>query len=277
MLWMILIPVVAAASTVVGLAWWSTARLERSHRALAAHLVAQGSAGPATRLPDPAGLPAPVQRYLAGTLPPSGPLPRTVRLTQAGEILQGGRWRPFTAVQHVAVDPPGFVWDAKVSFMPLLAVQVVDRYVDGSGGLVAKLAGTLTVAREEGSEAVAVAELMRFLAELPWLPTTAVGPHVAWRAVDANTAEATLRDAGRSVTLTFSFDGDGDVVRVEGERPRSLPGGGMDVRPWVGRFWDYRRIGGVRLPTRGEVAWVTPDGPEPYWRGRIVGVFFDGG
>lgn len=277
MVWLILVPLLAVAVLGVGLARWEEARLVRSHRALAAELVARGASGPAVRLPEPGDLPLPVQRYLSRTLPSSGPLPRTARLTQAGEILQGGRWRPFTALQSVSVDPPGFVWDARVDFLPPVGVRVMDRYTGGSGGLVAKLAGTFTVARDEGTDQIAMGEMMRFAAELPWLPTTAAGPYVTWIALDARTARASFRDAGRIVALTFTFDDAGDVVRVEGERPRSLPGGATEVRLWVGRFWDYREIDGVRLPMRGEVAWVMPDGPEPYWRGRILDASFGWG
>lgn len=271
----VLVAVLAVAGAGAGLARWNVARVERSHRALAAELVARGAAGPARSLPELGALPAPVQRYLSRALPSSGTLPRTARLTQAGEILQSGRWRHFTAVQSIAIDPPGFVWDANIAFMPGLAVQVIDRYTAGTGGLVAKLAGTFTVAREEGTEAIAVGEMMRYAAELPWLPTTSVGPHVTWSSVDASTARARFHDAGRSVTLVFTFGDGGDVARVQGERPRSLPGGGTEVRPWVGRFWNYQEVDGVRVPMRGEVAWMMRDGPEPYWRGHILDASFD--
>ena len=32
----------------------------------------------------------------------------------------------------------------------------------------------------------------------------------------------------------------------------------------------YAHIGAVRLPTRGEVRWILPDGPYTYWRGEIT-------
>jgi len=29
------------------------------------------------------------------------------------------------------------------------------------------------------------------------------------------------------------------------------------------------------IPTSGDVAWVPPTGPEPYWRGRLVAATFE--
>jgi hypothetical protein len=42
------------------------------------------------------------------------------------------------------------------------------------------------------------------------------------------------------------------------------------LTPWAGRFSSYARVGGMMVPTDGEVGWVLPDGWYPYWRGRTV-------
>ena len=50
---------------------------------------------------------------------------------------------------------------------------------------------------------------------------------------------------------------------------------GADVpTPWACRYRDYAWVDGVRIPMAGEVEWVLPGGPLPYWRGRIVRVDF---
>jgi hypothetical protein len=43
----------------------------------------------------------------------------------------------------------------------------------------------------------------------------------------------------------------------------------------VGRFGDYERIEGMRVPMTGEVGWRTPEGLIPYWRARVVAAKFD--
>jgi hypothetical protein len=40
--------------------------------------------------------------------------------------------------------------------------------------------------------------------------------------------------------------------------------------PWEGRWSNYELRSGMLIPLEGEVAWVFPEGPKPYWRGRIT-------
>ena len=64
-------------------------------------------------------------------------------------------------------------------------------------------------------------------------------------------------------------------MRVEGTRER-LVGGRSVPTPWVGTFSDYRTLGGVRIPARGEVQWLLEHGPYPYWRGTVTALRTDG-
>jgi len=44
---------------------------------------------------------------------------------------------------------------------------------------------------------------------------------------------------------------------------------------WKGRFWNYVVRDGMRIPLDGEVAWLTPDGEKPYWRGHITNIIYE--
>jgi len=57
-------------------------------------------------------------------------------------------------------------------------------------------------------------------------------------------------------------------------RGRTL-GGRVVPTPWQGRFWNYERRGGMLVPLEGEVAWLPPEGPKPYWRGRITAIEYE--
>ncbi|MFO7544641.1 MAG: DUF6544 family protein [Trueperaceae bacterium] len=41
-----------------------------------------------------------------------------------------------------------------------------------------------------------------------------------------------------------------------------------------GSLWNYAERDGLLVPLEGEVAWLLPDGPRPYWRGRIDEIVF---
>jgi hypothetical protein len=223
-----------------------------------------------------AGLPAPVVRYFDYALTPGQPLVRGARLRQTGEFaVRAGQWVPFTAVQHFAVKPPGFVWDASMRMSPLLSVRVRDSYVGGEGAMLGKLAGLAPVVDQRGTPKMAMGTLVRYLAEAAWLPPALLpGAGVRWQAVGDSTARATLTDGATTVSLDLHFGVQGEIVRVSTDRYRDVNGKPV-LTPWVGYFRNYQRVDGMMVPMVGEVEWVLPEGRLPYWRGRIVAAEYD--
>ncbi|HEX5829786.1 MAG TPA: DUF6544 family protein [Gemmatimonadaceae bacterium] len=222
-----------------------------------------------------AGLPAPVRRYFIYALTPGQRLVRSARVEQEGEFAQrAGTWDRFTATEHFAVRPPGFVWDATIRMMPLLGVRVRDSYVDGVGTVDARVAGAMPAAHLHGTREVAEAALQRYLAEAVWLPTALLpSAGVGWTGIDDASARATITDQGLAVSVTFHFGADGEIVGTSAERYRDVSGA-PEPTPWVGRFWDYERIHRMMVPRRGEVAWVLGGERVPYWRGAVRDVAY---
>jgi hypothetical protein len=199
------------------------------------------------------------------------------RLAQEGEFLiDAGRWVPFTAAHQVIATPPAFDWDARMRMAPGLSIFVRDAYAGGEGRLRAAVLGLWTVAAEDNSPELAEGELLRYLAEAVWYPTVLLpGDGLTWEAVDGATARARLVDGEVAAELEFRFGADGLVAEVSaGSRPRMVDG--VAVRtPWRGRFGDYRTEAGMQVPHTAEVEWILPEGPQPYWRGRIVAADYD--
>lgn len=226
-----------------------------------------------------ADLPAPVARYFRTVLREGQPLVRRVRLEQEGEFLvrpKDGGWGRFTATQHAVAGPAGFVWDARISMAPGVTAQVRDAFADGLGSMRASVFGVFTVVATEGTPDIATGSLMRYLAEAVWFPTALLPTEgVEWTAVDSTTARAALAVGGTRVELDFHFGPDGLVERIYSPaRMRDVAGRGVPT-PWQGRFSDYQVRDGMRVPIRGEVEWLLPDGPAPYWRGTVVTFAFE--
>jgi len=266
----------AAAAAAAGRLFWDrdTARAVRRLGSTATHTGAEPARFSSDQL---TGLPAPVRRYFEFALTPGRPLVPRARLEQRGEFLSrpAGPWSPFTAVQHVAVTPPGFVWDASIRIAPLVAVRVRDSYLEGEGAMLGKLGGLVPVVDVHAGPEIAEAALQRYLAEAVWLPTALLpGAGVAWTAVDDTTARATLADRGTSAWIEFRFAPGGEIAATSTERYRAVDGKQVPT-PWVGRFWGYERVQGMMVPREGEVAWVLPEGRLPYWRGRVTGFAFE--
>lgn len=240
------------------------------------HLVAQ-LAGPRPgvrhevfTMEELTGLPLPVANYFRFVLQPGQALIRSARLRETGEFRSGATWSPFTAVHHVHTRPPGFVWDARIFMMPLLPVRVRDSYVAGAGAMRGQLAGLLPVVNESNRPDLDAGALFRYLAEAVWYPTALLPSQgVIWSALDDVSALATLTDGHTTVSLQFYFGEHGEIVRCyTPARFRDVNGQGVPT-PWGGTYQAYKQVAGMRMPQAGEVAWFLPEGPLPYWRGRL--------
>jgi uncharacterized protein DUF6544 len=272
----------AAVAAAGGLVLLGSSRWRRGTAELVARL-RRASAAEAGRLDVRAELerlPPPVARYLRAVLPADGSAARYARVAQRGTILMGSGadgWRPFEAVEHFAVSPPGFVWDARIRMGPGLYALVRDSVVEGRGTMLASVLGLWRMVDARGTPAVTAGALQRYLAEGVWLPTALLPSRwVRWASLDAASACATVRVGATTVSLDFHFGGDGLVSRIyTAARERDVGGGRSEPTPWQGRFAQYEWRGGMCIPISGEVEWVLPNGPLPCWRGEIVDAVYE--
>lgn len=221
-------------------------------------------------------LPEPVQRYFLAALKDGQPLVKAVTIEHSGTFNMsetGEQWKPFTSIQQVKTHRPGFIWNGRITMLPGLTVDVHDAYVAGEGILHAALFGLVTVADMRGTPEMAQGELMRFLAEATWYPTALLaGPGVQWEALNDSSAKAMLSDGETSVELLFVFNEEGLIDQVYADSRYRSVAGKLVATPWSGRFWNYEVRNGMRVPLDGEVTWILPEGPKPYWRGRITAI-----
>ena len=268
--------VVIAAALALGAARWQSASQEMHARLEAAHSPNKPANYDASELN---GLPAPVQRYFRAVLSDGQPIVSRVSVTHTGTFNMsetGEQWKPFTSTQHVTTRPPGFVWNARITMMPGLPVRVHDAYVAGEGILRASLFGLITLADMRATPAMDQGELMRYLAEAAWYPTALLPSQgVQWEAVDDASARASLQDGETRVSLLFHFDAQALIESVRAETRGRTVAGEVIATAWEGRWSHYALRDGMRIPIKGEVAWLLPEGRKPYWRGRITEISFE--
>ncbi|HET9821685.1 MAG TPA: DUF6544 family protein [Burkholderiaceae bacterium] len=280
---LVALAVLAAALGRIGTTHWH-ARTRALHLRLAAAQVAVEPARyDAAR--ELAGLPEPVQRYFRAVLQDGQPMIAALTVEHTGRFNlapEGAhQWRPFTSRQRSTMQRPGFVWDARIAILPGLAVHVHDAYVAGEGLLRPAVMGLLPLADLRGSSpepgGLAHGECLRWFAEAAWYPTALLPSQgVHWSALDDSTARATLSDGALQCALLLRFDAHTHLVAsVRAEARGAIVGNKVVTMPWEGRWSDYRPHDGMLVPTQGEVAWITPQGPRPYWRGSVVGLAFE--
>jgi hypothetical protein len=189
--------------------------------------------------------------------------------------MRPNRWSAFTATQHYRVQPPGFVWDARIWMTSIVPVLVRDSYADREGALRAAIGGIVKVAESHGTADIARGELLRYLAEAVWFPTALLpSAGVTWTPIDDDSATATLSDGVMTVSLDVRFGESGEIELLSALRPRDAHGASV-VTPWLARVRDYAPQHGMMVPTAGECEWHLPSGPLPYWRGQLVSAHYD--
>jgi hypothetical protein len=278
---MVFIVILALAGTVVVAATYGAFRWEAGTRELRARLeAARVPIHPRTvDFRELEGLPTPVQRFFRSVLKDGQPMVTGATVRHRGTFNMGettDRWKPFSATQRVITRRPGFVWDARVMLMPGLQVRVHDAYVAGEGILHAALFGLFSVVNLRDTGEVAEGELMRFFAETAWYPTALLPTQgVRWEGVDDRSARGTLTEGPIVLTMLFTFNEQGLIDTVRAEARGRTVGGKVVPTPWYGRFWTYEERSGMKVPLDGEVAWLLPEGPKPYWRGRITEIEYE--
>ncbi len=270
----------AGLAAVIGAAALGSAAWDRATSRLVARLKEDGPAAgvmPSTvdadRLDE---LPPPVARYFAFALSPAQRIISRAHFRFRGAFAaKPDAWAPFMAQQDVRAQPPGFVWDARIAMMPVVPVRVRDSYVGGEGSMRAAFSGLIPVVNQHGTPEMAAASLQRFLAEAVWYPTALLPRDgLSWSAIDDTSARVMLTDGSTTVSLDVTFGSRGEIESISTMRYRDVKGTPVLTR-WVGHHRDYERRGGMMIPTSGDVAWVLPEGSEPYWRGRLISATFD--
>ncbi len=267
---------IIAIALAYGTIRWQSATREMRGKLEAARL----PAGPKTyNSYELNGLPAAVQRYFRAVLKDGQPIVLAVSVEHTGTFNMsetGEQWRPFISTQRVITRRPGFDWEARVAMMPGLTVRVHDAYIAGEGILHASLFGLVSLVNLRGTPEVAQGELMRFFAEAAWYPTALLPSQgVQWEAVDDTSAKATLRDGETTLTMLFRFNENGLIESVRAETRGRTVAGTVIATPWEGRWSKYELRAGMLIPLEGEVAWILPEGPKPYWRGRIIRLSYE--
>lgn len=225
------------------------------------------------------GLPAPVQRYFYTVLKEGQEYIRLARMKQTGQFNLGEEkenWKPFTAEEYFTAHPFGFVWIARISAAPLLAVTVRDRYFRGAGSMLAKFASTITIIDQADQPELNAGALVRCLTESVWLPTALLpGENLRWEAIDDSSARVVFSDEGIQAVAVFHFNSRGEVFKITvPDRYREVKGQYV-ITPWTIYLGEYQEFQGVKIPTRAEVEWNLPQGALKYFKGAVTEIDFN--
>jgi hypothetical protein len=219
--------------------------------------------------------PAPVQRYLLYSRVIGTPKVHMVRLKQHGQFQtspdQG--WKDFEAVQYYTIDPPGFVWYAKMDMFPDVWIIARDKYENGKGNMFIKPLSTFTLADAKGDE-MDQGSMLRFLSEIVWFPGAWLSSYLTWEGIDSSSARVTMSYYGMKVSGVLTFSSRGELIDFRTERYRAVDDR-FELAPWVTSALKYSEMSGVIIPSEGEAIWRLKSGDVPYIRLKITEIDYN--
>jgi hypothetical protein len=216
-------------------------------------------------------LPPPLQRYLRKSIKEGAVYISRLHLKQSGRMRFNQRWIPIEADQYYSVMPTAFTWNARMKLGPAW-VAARDRYSNGKGNMLISILSTLPLFDVRGPE-MDHASLLRYLSELPWLPTALLSTNITWKEIDDQIVEATIIDNGVTATGTFHFNDSDEIVTFSSPgRFRNEIG---KIQPWSGTWANYKEFNGFRIPTEGNAVWNAPEGDFEYVRLKIEDAQFE--
>lgn len=221
----------------------------------------------AIRDEDLEGLPKPVQRWLntAGVI--DAKRIHTSRSKQTALVRldkNSDKWMELEADQYVTVDKPGFLWKAKFKVAPFVNIVGRDLYSDGKGHMLIKFQSLFTIADEKGYE-IDQGTLVRYLAEIVWVPTAALEDYITWEEIDEHSAKATMTYEDVSASGIFTFDDEGNVIHFIADRYGDFDGEFI-MQPWTISMEDHQVLGGFKMPVNAQITWKLDSGDYTWYK-----------
>ncbi|MFO7882482.1 MAG: DUF6544 family protein [Kosmotogaceae bacterium] len=217
-------------------------------------------------------LPAPVKKWLEFAGVVGKEKISLVRLKQKAEMKleKEKTWMPVEAEQYFTVNPPGFIWKAKIKAAPFFHIVGRDKYFNGKGNMQIKILSLFTVADSSGKE-MDQGTLLRYLAETVWFPSAVLSDYIRWEEVDNKTAKATMNFEGTTATGIFYFSDEGYVMNFEAERYKETDEE-YSLETWSVDMNEYKNMDGFMIPSKGEVTWKLNDGDFTWYSFEIVDI-----
>jgi hypothetical protein len=202
-------------------------------------------------------LPEPVQRYFRHILKEGHPYISYVRLKHNGQFKTSLKtdWMNIEGEQYFTTEKPGFIWKGKTSIF-----TARDMYLSDKGRLVVTLLSLFNIVDGQG-ESFNQGELLRWLGESVWFPTNLLpSANLQWMPIDDKSSKLTFDYKGLSLYFIVSFNENNEITQVETKRFMEAE----RLESWVGKFFDYKDINGVVIPTVITATWKLKEGDHNY-------------
>ena len=217
-------------------------------------------------------MPLTVQKWLLSTNVIGHELNSIGHFQQSGSMrtTAGGAWMPFLAEQWISSTTPGFIWAADVGKGIGVRFSGLDKYQNGKGSMLIKLFSLIPVVNEKGPY-INQGALVRYLAEIVWLPQAAFNKKITWEEVDRSKVKAIMKDGEVEASGIFSFNKDGKVIGFEAQR-YCVNQNEATLENWMIAIDpnSYKEFQGIRIPTKASITWGLAEGEFTWYQVAIT-------
>jgi hypothetical protein len=221
-------------------------------------------------------LPEHVQRYFKYSLQENQNYISYVKLKHEGKFRQsqGQGWMPIVGEEYFTTDIPGFLWIGKMKPYPILWIDGMDEFIDGKGNFQIKLLSLFTVVDTKGNESDE-SELLRWLAETPWFPTSLLpNKYLHWEKVNSISAKAIIEYGNIKASMIFYFNDQGQIVKLNADRYRTVNNSYSNDK-WVGYYRDYTKVNDMMIPKEIESTWDLSSGEFNYAKFKVTDIEYN--
>ncbi len=194
--------------------------------------------------------------------------PSYATVSQVGEMktTPDGNWYPFTATHWCISGAPGFLWAAQMNILPGVDIAVRDKYVKGEANMLVNLLSTIRLGDASGPD-IDQGALLRYLAEIVWVPSFAISPHIQWEQLNNLQVRATITYGEQTGSATFTFNRMGLPIKVEAQRYYYRKEGST-LEPWLVTLDEnsYKSFNGVAVPMKAEITWKLKEGDYKWFK-----------
>jgi hypothetical protein len=257
-------------------------RTTRPPRAFARALAAAAlpSAPPAAEAvtdADLAGLPPQAARYLRAMGVVGRPRTWSLCAHFTGRFRRrpDQPWLPLSAWQYNSAVEVARLFRMRLTVARALPMWGLDTYQEGSGRMLGKALGLVTVADGKGPE-FDIGELTTWLNDAVLMaPGMLLHPRITWQPAGEDGFRVAVTDAGRTVSAEVLLDQDGRPRDfLSDDRWADLPGGPVRTL-WSTPVDGWTTVDGRPRLTGGAAVWHLPDGPYRYGEMRLVDLTLD--
>jgi len=203
-------------------------------------------------------------------------VPSNVKLIQKGAMQSkpGADWMPFDATQYYTIEPPGFLWNARIKAPGCIIIAGRDKFEDGKGNMLIKALYIYTLANASGKE-IDQGTMLRYMGELVWFPEAAIKEYYQWEQIDASTAALTMTYDGTTARGVFIFDEKGLVKSFSAKRFGDFDGE-VRMETWEVKVTEYSEMNDHLIATKCEVTWKLKDGDFTWLKLEVRDIAYDG-